>query len=149
MQEEAFRERDGVPSEGAECAVRRECVGASEASGADSAEEYRECPEAVQVQEGATPQKCRKAFYKREREEEGIAEGAVYGDDLDALGATLREQGCSGASSRKTTTTLPARACSRATCATTSESPPPCAQHPAERCKTSKGRAEEVGEEEG
>lgn len=96
MQEEAFRERDGVPSEGAECAVRRECVGASEASGADSAEEYRECPEAVQVQEGATPQKCRKAFYKREREEEGIAEGAVYGDDLDALGATLREQGVFG-----------------------------------------------------
>ena len=95
-QKEAFIDRDGLPSEGAECAVRRKGVGAREATGADSAQEYRKRPEAVQVQEGATPQKHGKAVDERERKEEGVAEDAVHGEDLDALGATLREQGVFG-----------------------------------------------------
>ncbi len=96
MQKEAFIDRDGASSESTECAVRRKGVGAREAMGADSAQEYRERPEAVQVQEGATPQKRRKAFRQREREEEGVAEDAVHGENLDTLGATLREQGVFG-----------------------------------------------------
>ena len=85
-----------MPSEGAECAVRRKGVGAREATGAECAQEYRKRPETVQVQEGATPHKRRKAIDERERKEEGVAEDAVHGEDLDALGATLCEQGMFG-----------------------------------------------------